>query len=111
MDANTTITVVAGIFAIVIVIGFIIYRRNAKVGVELPGSKLNFEGSNDTKSPSTNSKAASNGIFSNISIGKTRIGVKGDGTVSNNMSIGDTELHKENETSQEPSQKGKKKTK
>ena len=111
MDTNMTVIVVAIVFAIVIVIGFFIYRRNTKVGVELPGSKLNFEGSNDTKSQSTNSKGASNGIFRNISIGKTRIGVKGKGTVANNMSIGDTELHKDDEMSQEIGQKSKKKAK
>ena len=44
MDMNTIIAIVAGLFALIIIIGFIAYRRRAKVGVEIPGGgKLDFE--------------------------------------------------------------------
>jgi hypothetical protein len=97
MDTNSTIIVIAVVFALVVIIGFIIFRRRAKVDLELPGSKLKFEGgnSNTTTSKETNPKRKSNGIFGNISIGKTRMKVEGSGTIAENKSIGDTELTKE----------------
>lgn len=95
MDTNITIVVIAIIFAVIIISGLIIYRRKAKVGIELPGSKLNFEGTNDSTIGHSKPRNVSNGIFGNLSIGKTRMGVKGSGTIANNKSIGDTELTKE----------------
>lgn len=96
MDSNSTIIIVAIIFALVIIIGFIIFRQKAKVDLELPGSKLKFEGGNsNTKSKEANPKNRTNGIFGNLSIGKTQMKVKGSGTISDNKSIGDTELTKE----------------
>jgi hypothetical protein len=96
MDANSTAIIIAIIFAVIIIAGFIIFRRRAKVDLELPGSKLKFEGGNDSaKSVKTGSKNKSNGIFGNISIGKTRIKVKGSGAVAENKSVGDTTLTKE----------------
>lgn len=64
--------------------------------LELPGSKLKFEGGNsNTKANEANPKTRSNGIFGNLSIGKTRMKVKGSGAIADNKSIGDTELMKE----------------
>lgn len=98
MDTNTTNIIIAIIIAFVVIVGFLIFRRKAKLDLELPGSKLKFEGegsNNKTKSPETNVKAKTNGIFENFSIGKTRIKVKGGGAISENKSVGDTELTKE----------------
>lgn len=94
MDTNSMIVIVAVVFAIVIILGFIVFRRKAKVDVELPGSKLKFEGSNNTTTGESVSNK-SNGIFGNLSIGKTRMEVRGRGTIANNKSIGDTELTKD----------------
>ena len=80
---------------LVIIFGFIIFRRKAKVNVELPGSKLKFEGSNRSTTSDSDSKKRSNGIFGNFSIGRTRMKLKGRGTIANNKSVGDTELIKE----------------
>jgi hypothetical protein len=95
MDTNSTIIIVAIVFALVIIIGFIIFRRKAKVDLELPGSKLKFDGSNEAKPGEIRSKTPANGIFGNLSLGRTRMKVKGSGTISDNKSIGDTELTKE----------------
>jgi hypothetical protein len=94
MDTNTMILLISIVFAIVVIIGFIVYKRKAKVGIELPGGKLNFEGGNDTSSHLAKVRS-SKGIFGNISIGKTRLESKGTGTIANNTSIGDTEIKQE----------------
>ena len=96
MDTNTMIVVVATLFVVLIVVGFILYRRKAKVGIELPGSKLEFEGSNDSPKDRVQKNRRSNGIFGNWSIGKTRIRIKGQGTITDNVSVGDTEIKVEN---------------
>jgi len=76
MDTNTLIAIV--IAAIVVIIGFIIYRRKAKVDVDVPGGKLKFEGGNSATSGEAKPRNRSNGIFGNLSIGKTRVEVKGE---------------------------------
>jgi hypothetical protein len=97
MDSNTMIVLVALLFVVLIIIGFILFRRKTKVGIELPGSKLNFEGSNETagKKPTT-----SKGILRNWSFGKTRMEINGPSTISDNVRAGDTELKVEETVSQ-----------
>jgi len=68
MDTNTLIAIV--IAAIVVIIGFIIYRRKAKVDVDVPGGKLKFEGGNSATSGEAKPRNRSNG--------KTRVEVKGE---------------------------------
>lgn len=95
VDNNTMIVLVALLFVLLIIIGFLLFRRKAKVGIELPGSKLNFEGSNETGAEKSK---ATKGILRNWSFGKTRIEINGQGTIADNVNTGDTEL-KVNETS------------
>jgi len=96
MDTNSTIIIVSLVFALVIITGFILFRQKAKVNLKLPGTEMNFEGGNNHKgSNETNPKNRSNGIFRTLSIGKTRIKVKGSGTIADAINIGDTALTKE----------------
>jgi hypothetical protein len=112
MDTNTTAFLIVIIIAIVIIIGFIIFRQKAKVGINVHGNKLNFEGSNDTTSKVSNSKARSNGIFRNFLIGKSDIEVHGKGTVADNIGVGNTKINKSDKNSNlvEPETKRNKKS-
>jgi len=92
MDTNTMIVIVAILFVVLIAIGFILFRRKAKVDIELPGSKLKFEGSNDSSKDERQKVRRTNGIFGNWSFGKTRMEIKGQSTITDNVSVGDTEL-------------------
>jgi len=93
MDTNTMIVIIVALFAVIIVIGFIVYRRKAKVKVEVPGGRLNFEAANDpTSAASSRSPRVRAGILRNWFIGKTRVQVKGTEVVEGNVGVGDTEL-------------------
>jgi hypothetical protein len=89
VDNNTMIVLVTLLFIVLIIIGFLLFRRKTKVGIELPGGKLNFEGSNE---PSVEKSKVSKGILRNLSLGKTRMEIKGTGAIADNISVGDTEL-------------------
>ncbi len=89
MDNNTAIVLVALLFVVLIIIGFLLFRRKTKVGIELPGSKLNFEGSNENNSEKSKTLK---GIIRNWSIGKTRMEINGSSTIADNVNMGDTEL-------------------
>lgn len=91
MDTNTTIIAVALLVVVVILSGFLVYRRKTKVDLEVSGNKFGFEGENESK-PVEASKKTGRGIFGNISIGKTRMKVIGNETIEGNKSVGDTEL-------------------
>lgn len=107
MDTNTMIVLIVAFFVIIVVVGFIIYRHKAKVGVEVPGGKLNFEASNDSTTPVSNhSSQPKSGIFRNWSIGKTRVEIKGsDTSIADNVSIGDTELTTDSSSPTPPTDK------
>lgn len=92
MDTNTTIVIVAALFVILVIVGFLIFRRKTKVDIQLPGGKLNFEGSNDPSKGKEKGHVASHGIFGNLSIGKTRLEVTGKEAIAKNVSLGDTEI-------------------
>ncbi|MBN8654460.1 MAG: hypothetical protein J0M11_01900 [Anaerolineae bacterium] len=106
MDTNTTIIAVALLIVVVILSGFLIYRRKTKVDLEVSGNKFGFEGENDSK-PVVVTKKTSRGIFGNLSIGKTRMKVVGNETIEGNKNIGDTELTAEEKTSQTKEKKKK----
>jgi hypothetical protein len=92
MDTNTMIVLVVALFVILVVVGFLLYRRKARVGIETPAGKLNFEGDN-TSSPARAS-SSKGGIFGNRFWGKTRIEVKGAymQPIHDNVTVGDTEI-------------------
>lgn len=104
MDTNTMIVLVAALFVILVVIGFLLYRRNARVGIETPAGKLNFEGDNTT--PPAGAQLSKRGIFGNRFWGKTRIEVKGAHAqpIHDNVTVGDTEI-KADTTPTPPAQK------
>jgi hypothetical protein len=96
MDTNTMIVLVVAFFALIVLVGFVIYRRKARVGVEVPGGKLSFEATSESPAATASRpRKTSAGILGNVSIGRTRMKVRGPETIANNVSIGDTELEAE----------------
>jgi hypothetical protein len=91
MDTNS-ITVIVVLFALVAVVGFVVYRRKAKVKMEALGVKMEMGAENDPTVIPTNPSRRRGGIFGNWSIGKTRMKVKGTGEIADNRSMGDTDL-------------------
>ena len=47
MDTNTAIILIVVIFAVVVIVGFILYRRRSKVDINTPLGNLSFEGGSD----------------------------------------------------------------
>jgi len=109
MSTETMVILIVVLFAIIVVVGFAVYGRRAKVRIEVPGGKLDFEGSNDDASAmSSQPRRTPSGILGNLSIGKTQMRAEGGETIANNISVGDTDMSATSRNSMEkPSRKRK----
>jgi hypothetical protein len=91
MDNNTLTAIVVVVIAFVIlaIIGMFVKQRFTG-SVKAPGVEMKV-GAEDAANAERTGKTRS-GIFGNLSIGRTRIEVKGNETIADNRSIGDTEM-------------------